>query len=114
MSVVNVGVKYIRPQYNDLQAWMQDQNNVYIGRRGIVFIQGKRYPSNNSPFANPFKIGRDGTRDEVLAKYRTYIGEKINNGLVDLNNLRNKNLGCWCAPESCHGDILLELLNSSL
>lgn len=28
--------------------------------------------------------------------------------------LRGKNLACWCAPGSpCHGDVLLELANSS-
>ena len=25
--------------------------------------------------------------------------------------LRGKDLVCWCAPEKCHGDVLLELAN---
>ena len=39
-SVVNVKVAHIRPKYNDLEEWTKDPNNVYIGRAGIVFING--------------------------------------------------------------------------
>ncbi len=54
--------------------------DVYIGRAS------PRKGLKASVWANPFKIGRDGTRDEVIAKYRTYLqtrrvlkvqGEKI-------------------------------------
>ena len=36
--VVNVKVSNIRPKYKHLKEWIQDSNNVYIGRKGIVFI----------------------------------------------------------------------------
>lgn len=52
----------------NLKEWMNDPNNVYIERRGIVFIDGKRFPEQDSPYANPFKVGKDGTRDEVFLK----------------------------------------------
>lgn len=26
--------------------------------------------------------------------------------------MKGKKLGCWCKPDKCHGDILLELINS--
>ena len=42
-TCVNVKVKYIRPFYNNLKEWMEDENNVYIGRKGVVFIDGKRF-----------------------------------------------------------------------
>lgn len=45
----------------NLKEWMNDPNNVYIERRGIVFIDGKRFPEQDSPYANPFKVGKDGT-----------------------------------------------------
>ena len=62
-----------------------------------------------SKFANPFKVGRDGTLDEVLEKYREYITSTP--ALMDsLDELRNKILTCWCAPARCHCDVLLELL----
>ena len=36
MSVVNCKVKYIRPEYNNLKEWMDDENNYYIGRGGVA------------------------------------------------------------------------------
>lgn len=48
MSVVNVKVAFIRPEYQNLKEWMQDNKNVYIGRKGIVFVDGKRFPNECS------------------------------------------------------------------
>jgi hypothetical protein len=45
MAVVNVKVEYIRPKHKNLSEWMKDENNVYIGRKGVVFIDGKRFPA---------------------------------------------------------------------
>ena len=69
MSVVNCKVKYIRPRYSNLKEWIEDENNYYIGRRGIVFINKIRYPQKDSPFCNPFKIGNTGNREQVISKY---------------------------------------------
>ncbi len=110
MSIVNCKVKHIRPKYNNLFEWMNDENNIYIGRKGVVFIDKKRFPEKSSIFANPFKIGKDGSREEVLVKYRHYITN--NETLInELLSLQGKNLGCWCCPEMCHGNILLELID---
>lgn len=87
-----------------------DPNNVYIGRRGVVFINGKRFPPHDSPWANPFKIGKDGTRDEIMDMYAVYIKKKIKDGELDIETLRGKTLGCWCKPERCHGDVLVAIL----
>lgn len=77
-EVVNVKVKYIRPKYKNLKEWISDSsNNVYIARRGVVFIDGKRYPPKDSKWANPFKIGKNLSRAEVCAKYEDYITKKI-------------------------------------
>ena len=119
MSVVNVKVKHIRPAYKDLSEWMKNPNNVYIGRRGIVFIDGERFPKLDSIWHNPFKIDSTSTsdsdsRDDVISKYETYIRKKILNDLTlrnELLKLKGKNLGCWCHPNKCHGDILLKILN---
>ena len=109
MEVVNVKVRYIRPRYHNLKEWCEDPDNVYIGRQGVVFVDGVRYPPRASPFANPYKVGRDGTREEVILKYKEYIIKKD----VDFSILKGKRLGCWCKPEGCHGDVLLELINGS-
>lgn len=68
------------------------------------------YIGRPSKWGNPFKIGRDGSRKEVIEKYRKYIlsNDKL---LKDLDELENKILGCWCKPKSCHGDVLVELVN---
>ena len=119
MSVVNCKVKYIRPEYKNLKEWIEDDNNVYIGRSGIVFIlneetnKKERFPKKSSKFANPYKVGKDGTREEVIQKYEFYIKKKLNVDLVlrqELIEMKGKNLGCWCHPEPCHGDVLLELI----
>jgi hypothetical protein len=115
MSVVNCKVSFIRPKYQNLKEWMEDEKNVYIGRAGVVFIDKERFPKQASPFANPFKVGKDGTREEVIRKYKSYILarlEKEEELRTKLQSLREKNLGCWCHPEACHGDVLLEILTT--
>lgn len=114
MSIVNCKVQYIRPKYNDLEEWISDENNEYIGRGGVLFIGKERYPKYSSVFANPYKIGKDGSREEVINKYKIYISNKLNkdNLLVNkLISLKGKTLGCWCHPEYCHGNVLLELID---
>lgn len=118
MSVVNCKVKYIRDGgYSNLKEWMEDEENVYVGRGGIVFIDGKRFPPNSSPFANKWKVGRDGTREEVLEKYEKWLNEKLRDDSKFRKKfflLKGKNLGCWCHPERCHADIILSKLNQPI
>ena len=73
----------------------KEKHDVYIGRGSI--------------WGNPFHIGKDGTRNEVISKYKKYIlGDK--SLMKELPNLQGKTLGCWCKPKSCHGDVLVKLL----
>jgi hypothetical protein len=117
MSIVNCKVKYLRPKYENVKKWCEDENNVYIGRGGVVFIEKERYPKKSSIFANPFKIGKDGNREEVIEKYKIYMKENIEKN-KDLQNelllLKGKNLGCWCHPQLCHGNILLDMIDELL
>jgi len=113
---VNVKVAYIRPQYKNLAEWIADkEENFYIGRRGVVFINGKRFPPKDSDWCNHFKIKKgSSTREMVISEYEKHIRSKLSsdkslrNKLV--TELRGKTLGCWCKPEACHGDILIRLL----
>jgi len=74
--------------------------DVYIGRTCYGF------PS--SIWANPYKVGVDGTRQEVIEKYREYL--LSNEELMRLlPTIKGKTLGCWCVPSSCHGHVLAEL-----
>ena len=68
------------------------------------------YIGRPSKWGNPFLIGKDGSREEVIEKYRQYIMSSPEL-LADLHELRGKVLGCWCAPKQCHGDILARLVN---
>ena len=61
-----------------------------------------------SKWGNPFQIGRDGTREEVIAKYRNWIKEQPQL-ITCIKELKGKTLGCWCKPKACHGDVLAEL-----
>jgi hypothetical protein len=68
------------------------------------------YVGRPSKFGNPFTIGKDGDRNEVVAKYKEWIQTQPEL-LASLSELKGKVLGCWCAPSLCHGDILAELAN---
>lgn len=55
------------------------------------------------------EIGKDGTRKEVVQKYRIWIQTQPEL-LAQIETLRGKILGCWCCPLECHGEVLLEIL----
>ena len=60
-------------------------------------------------FGNPFVIGRDGSRAEVIGKYRAWLWRQIRAGrmpLEDLAALEGKRLACHCSPKPCHGLVL--------
>lgn len=71
-----------------------EKYDVYIGRP--------------SKWGNPFLIGRDGTRQQVIEKYRKYI-QSNPILMLSIKELAGKKLGCYCHPAPCHGDILAEL-----
>ena len=60
-------------------------------------------------WGNPYRIGRDGTREEVIERYRETLWRRIRNGEIDMKELAaldGKTLACWCTPQRCHGEIL--------
>ena len=66
------------------------------------------YIGRGSKWGNPYCIGLDGDRDEVIRKYEVWIrGQKH---LMDsLHELDGKILGCFCFPLPCHGNVLIKL-----
>jgi hypothetical protein len=76
--------------------------NVKNGTKYDVYI------GRPSKWGNPFAIGRDGNREEVIEKFRKWIKtqKKL---LKDLHELKGKRLGCFCAPLACHGHVLADL-----
>ncbi len=71
--------------------------DIYIGRGTI--------------WGNLFHIGRDGTRTEVIRKYKV---DAIKNKVImqNLHKLVGKALGCHCKPLACHGDVLVKFVNA--
>ena len=71
-------------------------HDVYIGRGG--------------PWGNPYIIGTHGTRAEVIAQYRAHLWKRIQREraalILALAKLDGATLGCYCAPQPCHGDVL--------
>ena len=71
-----------------------------------------------SRLGNPYRIGKDGNRKEVIAKYRKYLWRcikgknEVYKELIKLSYMdNNTRLGCWCKPKACHGDIIVKAIN---
>lgn len=82
----------------------KDQYDIYIGRPSIY---GNPFSHKEGTLAK-YKVH---TREEAIEKYKEWLysqPELINKVKTEL---KNKILGCWCKPLSCHGDILLEIAN---
>lgn len=79
--------------------------DVYIGRAG----QGRA-----GYFGNPYRIGIDGTREEVLSKYREYFIKRVREDrdfYIRIMELKGQRLGCFCKPDACHGDIIARYID---
>lgn len=78
--------------------------DVYIGRG-----DGER-----GYFGNPFILGRDGDRETVVAKYKTFFALRMEQDpefAKKIKQLKGKKLGCFCAPLACHGNVIANYLN---
>lgn len=79
----------------------------------VVHLMKETYDvriDRQTKWGNPFVIGKDGTRSEVIRKFEKYLKSKPEL-MAALPELAGKTLGCWCAPQACHGDVLLRLAN---
>jgi len=72
------------------------------------------YIGRGSKWGNPYKIGRDGDRAEVIALYERHVREERPDLRAALPELHGKALGCYCAPLPCHGDVLAQLVAEQL
>lgn len=86
----------IRIQRSRKKGWVKPDNVVDVTRQ--------------SKWGNPYIIGKDGTREQVIARYRKDVAEPLA-GIVK-KELAGKDLMCWCKlDEPCHADVLLEIAN---
>jgi hypothetical protein len=72
-----------------------------------------KYCGRPSPLGNPFVIGRDGTREEVIAKHAAWV-ETQPQLMPLILALRGYDLVCFCAPEPCHCDLYLKMANAPI
>lgn len=80
----------------------KEKYDIYIGRPG---------KGQDSIWGNPFRTGPDGTREEVIEKFKQLLVRSIAEGYITIDmllELDGKVLGCFCKPKSCHGDIIVE------
>jgi hypothetical protein len=119
---VCIKVASLRPRYDNLSEWMYDKKNIYVGRRGRVFIKCKDgekriFHYSDSEWCNPFKL-KEYSLDESLKKYEILLRSK----LEDSDNLKRflnlvsfKEIGCFCnSSERCHRDIILKVLREKI
>ncbi|MEX3008969.1 DUF4326 domain-containing protein [Hoeflea sp. TYP-13] len=84
------------------------------------------------PWGNPFVIGREFVRDKMtpgggqisgvvgdaehaVRLYRRFTAREVALQVKTYQQLRGKNLACWCKPgEPCHADVLLEIANRDI
>lgn len=62
-----------------------------------------------TPYGNPFVIGKDGDRAEVVEKFRRHLWQLLKYDITwqdGVRELYGKDLCCCCAPLACHGDVL--------
>ncbi len=73
------------------------------------------YIGRGSYWGNPYSMYEEGeSRDEVIRKYEyDFIYDKFpNKEKAEVYKIAGKRLGCFCKPQSCHGDVLAKYLNS--
>ena len=69
------------------------------------------YIGRGSKWGNPFRIGSDGDRAGVIARHEAWLRDQ-HALLRALDELRGRDLVCFCAPLACHGDLLVRLANA--
>lgn len=102
--------------YNNLREWMENKDNIYVGRYGRIFIDKEFFHYKQSIWANPFKITKDMTIEQSLNKYLHHLfTSKL---IFRINELKDKNLGCFCEKQKdgnkilCHAQLLKELIDN--
>ena len=78
--------------------------SIYIGRAG-----------KGGEFGNPFAIGKDGDREDVILMFKDYFYRRLLNDLPfreKIHALKGEVLGCFCKPTACHGDVIADYVNA--
>lgn len=79
------------------------------------------YVGRPSRWGNSFRVGLGCSQEDAVRRHKLWIEEQVKLGNVgfgkkfryNLDELKGKDLVCWCAPLPCHADVLLELANAT-
>lgn len=77
----------------------------------IIRMSQAVYIGRPSKWGNPFVIGKDGTREEVIAKFEQYLFDSPELLAAVQEELKGRDVMCFCAPHACHGDVLVRVAN---
>ena len=97
--------------YKSFCGWYDGEENLYIGRNAGKYTQ-RGVP--DSKWSNPFiccdwdAAKSDWVVEEMVNIYEKYVRRNVLL-MNSLHELEGKQLGCWCKPGVCHGDILVKL-----
>lgn len=95
----------------------KDPAQIYIGRKMNT------QKLTGSPLANPFRLADAKSRELCLSQYRNWLNGQLQissparaefQRLTLLAKMQPLKLACWCAPETCHGDVIRELILEAL
>ena len=87
----------------------KESYDVYIGR-GSIFGN----PFTHLPLKNTHAREQVSSREEAIERYEEYFFNRLEHDeefLIEVLKLKDKTLGCYCKPKSCHGDVISEFLN---
>lgn len=105
-----------RVQRSRKKGWRMPPDTIYVGR--------------GSKWGNPFKIGSEFVRPKMtpgggqiantvydnahaVRLYERFTAHEVRIQIEAYQQLRGKNLACWCALDKpCHADILLRIANA--
>ena len=107
------------PDERDLRKRLEGGETVIISMRAEGHPNLRRWAEANGLFVridrrtewgNPFEMPGDGDRETVIEAYKDYYLPHKPSLQKRIGELSGKALGCWCAPEPCHGDVLADLI----
>lgn len=119
-AIIFDSVQY--PEFMAVKNHLSDKIPVRYIQDKITFVSNKdkgdhfdTYIGRGTLWGNPYAIGQDGDREEVIRKFAYDFNRGFLRGGEDFNEklkyLRGHTLGCHCKPYACHGDVLAEYLN---
>lgn len=87
------------------------------GPRGEALTIGGILCDRTTIYGNPYHIGPDGSREDVIAKHDVYFRRRIKEDpkfAEGVEKLRPHSLFlCWCFPRPCHVDNIIRYLEAT-